>query len=139
MHRFVSVCDETSSREDIMESASQTHVAPTDSHGVDSHDDKTQGLTKAVRRKKEGSRREMRPRKLRRVKQGHITTRTLQSKHRRKRKAEAKQAGKTIRLKAKRFQREKKKKKRQFVIHLPVEIHLPAELLRCGGLCQKIQ
>ena len=57
-----------------MESASQTHVAPTDSHGVDSHDDKTQGLPKAVRRKKEGSRREMGPRKPRRVKQGHITT-----------------------------------------------------------------
>ena len=35
-----------------MESASQMHVAPTDSHGVDSHDDKTQGLPNAVRKKK---------------------------------------------------------------------------------------
>ena len=138
MHRFVSVCDETQSREDIMESANQTHAAPTEAHGGDSHEDKTQGLTKADRRKKEGARRELRPRKLRRVKQGYITTRTLQSKQRRKRKAAARQARKTIRLKTKRFQREKKKR-RQFVIRLPVEIRLPAELLPCGGLCQKIQ
>ena len=99
---------------------------------------KRKGCQKRSEEKKEGSRREMGPRKPRRVKQGHITTWTLQSKHRRKRKAEAKQARKTIRLKTKRFQREKKKK-RQFVIHLPVEIRLPAELLLCGGLCQKIQ
>ena len=133
-------------RRAVMEGASQTQKiemcdATPNTRGVESNEDKTQGQPKAVKRKKPDakmSRRKMRPRKLRGEHQWHTATSTLLSKHRRKKKAEAKQARKTIRLKPKRVQREKKKK-RQLVIHLPVEIFLPTELLVCGGLCQKIQ
>ena len=79
--------------------------ATPNTRGVESNDNKTHGQPKAVNRKKADaklSRRKMRPRKLQREKQGHTATRTLQSKHRRKGKARAKQAWKTKRLKSKR-------------------------------------
>ena len=115
---------------------SQTHKvemcdATPNTRGEESNEDKTKGQPKTVKRKKADaklSRRKVRPRKLRGEQQWHSATPALLSKHRRKRKAEAKQARKTIRLKPKRVQREKKKK-RQLVIHLPVEIFLPTELL----------
>ena len=112
--------------------ASQTHKveardATPNTRGVESPEDKTQGQPKAVRRKKKLSGRKMRPRKLQRERKWHTATRTLQSKHRGERKTRAKQALKTIRLKPKRVQREKKKN-RQLVIRLPVEI-----ALLCGG------
>ena len=112
--------------------ASQTHRVETrdatpNTRGVESSEDKTQGQPKAVRRKRKLSGRKIRPRKLQTERKWHTATRTLQSKHRRERKARAKQALKTIRLKPKRVQREKKKK-RQLVIRLPVEI-----ALLCGG------
>ena len=121
---------------------SQTHKvemydATPNTRRVESNEDKTKVEPKTVKRKKTDaklSRRKVRPQKLRGEQQWHTASPTLLSKHRRKRKAEAKQARKTIRLKPKRVQREKKKK-RQLVIHLPVEIFLPTELLVCGGLC----
>ena len=133
VQRYFSVCVEIRRREDM---ASQTHKvevrdATPNTRGVESNDDKTHGQPKAVKRKKADaklSRRKMRLRKLQREKQGHTVTRTLQSKHRRKGKARAKQAWKTKRLKSKRVQRERKKN-RQLVIRLPVEIVLP---IICG-------
>ena len=112
--------------------ASQTHKveardATPNTRGVERPEDKTQGQPKAVRRKNKLARRKMRPRKLQREHQCHTATSTLLSKHRRERKAEAKQALKTVRLKPKRVQREEKN--RQLVIRLPVEIVLP---IICG-------
>ena len=140
VQEFVSVCVETRRREDM---ASQTHKAEmhdaaTNTHGVDSHHDKTQGQPKEVRRKQKLTRTKMRPRKLQRQRKWHTVTRTLQSKHRRKRKAVAKQARKTIRPKSKRVQREKKNTRLEepsintdlVVIRLPVEIVLP---ITCRG------